>query len=313
LVMAQRIAQYNTDPTFSSFVNSEVFGREDESAMRYFCKSTRRWALLLAMVLASFEVRLTAATKTPDLTVPERLRGRQSYWIQERPILSKSDISKKLTRPGSVRDLLRNLYVVWTDRLLVEPNFYDESVLLICFGGTGVNWKDRRIDPAGSYSNLVAEIELDARAFPRAVVVVRLYREKVQATDKPRLYFPTHQHYFGHIDLSVQGVDTFTWEQTTRVFGQNAISLPVMGIDVPGIEQRNSVVALMRYSYPGDDPSRFGYLELPQTEVWLSGSRPDVPVLERQGPRGTDKVTRISIMETMNRVQGENVGKSWVR
>jgi hypothetical protein len=273
--------------------------------MKEFLKSMRWRSQLLAIFVMPLALGLTVAAERPHSTVPEQLQGRQSYWIQERPFLSKTEISRKLSRPRGLHELLKNLHVVWTGRLLVEQNFYDDSILMTCFNGTHLTWRDGRTDPTGEYSIRMAEMELDARAFPHAVVVVRIQREKVEGPGKALPYFPAHQHYVAYFDLSVKGIDAFTWEEVTDVFGQNATSLPQMIIDGPAVD-RPSTVAQMRYSYPGDDPTKFGYVELPQTKIWLSGQRPDIPAPEKEKPRGSDKVTRIYMLEASNRVQGED-------
>ena len=166
--------------------------------------------------------------------VAQQLQGRRSYWIQDRSFLSKSQISAKLARPRSVQEFIRNLYIVWKDRLLVEPAFYDDLMLMTCFAGTSVTWKDMLVDPTGDESNRVAELQLDPRLFPETIVRVRLYREKVLPTKKPQPYFPLHQHYVGFLDMSVKGRKDFTWEDVTRVFGNDAVSLELLSIDDPG-------------------------------------------------------------------------------
>ena len=116
-------------------------------------------------------------------------------------------------------------------------------------------------------------------------------------------YFPAHQHYIGYLDLAVKGLEGFTWAEVTHAFGSNATSLPMLRYDAPPDLPPPSNVALMRYSYPGDNPEKFGYLELPQTEFWLSRSQSDGS--SREEPRGTDNVTRIFMLEAINSTQGE--------
>lgn len=246
----------------------------------------------------------STAKEAGSRLVPQQLQGRKSYWIQDQSFLSKSQISARLARPRSVQEFTRNLYIVWKDKLLVEPAFYDDLILMTCFDGTSLTWKDMLVDPTGDDSNRVAELQLDSRLFPQTVVRVRLYRHKVLPTKKPQPYFPSHQHYIGFLEFSVKGSKDFTWEDVTHVFGKNAVSLSPRSIDDPGREP-SGVVALMRYSYPGDDPTKFGDLELPQTKISLSGWRPDGPLSQREGPRGSDNVTRVFMLEAINSMQGE--------
>ena len=196
------------------------------------------------------------------------------------------------------------MFLVWKDRLLVEPAFYDDVLLTTCFAGTSLTWKDMLVDPTGDDSNRVAELQLDPRLFPNTILRVRLYRHKVLATEKPQPYFPSHQHYIGFLDLSVKGGKDFTWQDVIRVFGSNAVSLSLLSIDDPG-HVPPGIVALMRYSYPRDDPTKFGDLELPQTRISLSGWRSDGPLSQREGPRGSDNVTKIFMLEAINTMQGE--------
>jgi hypothetical protein len=42
---------------------------------------------------------------------------------------------------------------------------------------------------------------------------------------------------------------------------------------------------------------------LPQTRFWLQGLRPIVPLPEREGPRDSDGVTRVFMLEAINRVE----------
>ena len=269
-----------------------------------------RLFVILAILPILVRWGLADAAQPQDSKIPEQLQGRESYWIQEKPFLSKAAITAKLIRPRNARELLRNLHDVWIDRLLVEPNFYNDSILMACFASTAVTWKDMLVDPAGDQSNRVAELKLENRLFPKMVVRLQLSRDKEAATNKPLRYFPEHQHYIGSLDLSTEGVTDLTWEEVTQIFGRNATSLPLMISSAPGAvgavgSVRSDIVALMRYSYPGDDPAKFGYLELPQTKISLSGRRPDVPLSQREEPLGSDKVTRIFMLEAINHVRGE--------
>ena len=152
--------------------------------MKDSTKWTRRSHLFMAVLVLSVGLNSGVAAESPDPGSPEQLQGRKSYWIQSQPFMSKSRISAKLARPHSVQELLRNLYIVWIDRLLVEPGFYDDFILKACFNGTSVVWKDLSVDPTGDQSNRVAEVLLDARVFPQMVVRVRLYRQKEPATNR---------------------------------------------------------------------------------------------------------------------------------
>lgn len=235
---------------------------------------------------------------------------------------SASQVTQLLQRPATAPTLLENLKVVWDKRLLLQPQFYDDSNLLRCFGGSSVRWVKRdgqnapaindgksATDNEPTVSVRRAHATVSSTAFPAATIEVdRLHIEEsasVVAGKHLRAYTEDKAQLVVHA-ATIQGL---TWGAVKRAFGAGAEDAGLMIVYNAGTDRGRSQMgtgsgqekvaphpkAFMRYLYPGEDPSQFGAADLPLAGFLIVQG----PEAASPAPQDSDTVTYIRLFESV--------------
>jgi hypothetical protein len=233
------------------------------------------------------------------------LRGRASDVMDTAKVYSSTQIAQRLKPPHSVEQLLQNLKRVWDEKLLVQPAFYFDRNVTACLGGTRVVWQQFPSDPSGESAAREARVSIQGDILDGTAAKVRLYRYHSRSTRKIGGTFPAHEHLQGTLDLTPKGSRQMTWGEVVRVLGPAG---KLLGDGYSGVDPDLYVI---RYFYPGDDPSMWGHLEMPQIRVMLRAQPTTESRAGQRTPGETDVVWSILIIETANRpvqVMGEALG-----
>jgi hypothetical protein len=144
------------------------------------------------------------------------------------PAYTTGQTKAMLKRPADVAGLLQNLKVVFDKKLLVQPSFFADSVLLELFDGRGLEWvkpgtadvmNDRIVKPTR-----IARISSDAPLFRGMKVDVGLNHKCLNRRTDPRDPHATiapHTYDSGYIRLRFEPIPGLTLGAVRHVFGPN--------------------------------------------------------------------------------------------
>jgi hypothetical protein len=193
-------------------------------------------------------------------------------------------IEAMFIRPDNVTQLLWNLKLVHDRKLLVQPSFFEEAVLLKLFNGTGMKWvKPGTPDVAGDWvikPTRIARITLGGDVFSGMKVDVGLNHKCLNRRIDPTnqtdqdAYIPPHTYDSGYIRLRFEAIEGFTLGAARRVFGPNPGHFDVFCKEPPPLTYQ----ALRE---PGSDVFllnlvQFGADEIGYEEVCRSKSRQEL-------------------------------------
>jgi hypothetical protein len=197
-------------------------------------------ALFFILVISSAHGADTGVSKletpaaSPNATKPlnqvEPCKANPSVVVPEYPLpaYSASKIVSMLKRPTNVIDLLLNLKVVFDQKLLAQPTFFSDEVLLKLVNGTDVRWLDPG-DPEFSGDRLIRPTRI-ARVTTTGsniemTVDVGVNHECLDqhpTLDDPQILLPPHTYDSGFLRLKLTSADhSFTLGTVRRVFGPN--------------------------------------------------------------------------------------------
>jgi hypothetical protein len=150
------------------------------------------------------------------------------------PVYSATQIAAMLKPPRDVPDLLWNLRLVFDRKLLVQPRFFEDEVLLRVFNGTAIRWVEPGTpDVAGDWvikPKRIARITID-RAFAGMKVDVGVSHRCLDRRPNPAdpgITIPPHTYDSGYIRLRFPPFDGFTLGAVRKVFGPNPGSFDVL-------------------------------------------------------------------------------------
>jgi hypothetical protein len=83
-----------------------------------------------------------------------------------------SELQAQIKRPQDISQMLQELKLAWENDWLLQPEFYDEAILLNFFNGVAVTWKERKHDLSGVEA---IDVETDSRVFPQMPVVLEAF------------------------------------------------------------------------------------------------------------------------------------------
>jgi hypothetical protein len=194
-------------------------------------------------------------------------------------VYTAKEISSLFARPTTVTELLRNLKLAWDRKLLVQPEFFDDSNLMRFFNGTAVVWNKPPPGMEADWTIRTGTLTVDSKEFPNVVVGLRQSHHvaKEQRAPALNLVIPAYTQDTGSIAMRVESVSGFTWGAVKQIFGPDAKDTGVFGIwEGPGPEPRDGPwakalagKASMRYLYPGDDPSKLDAVDLSKATFGL--------------------------------------------
>lgn len=227
---------------------------------------------------------------------PEWLQGRASDTNPGPPIETTSTIDALCRRPSDVSEFLRNLNRIWEEKLLTQPAFFHDKGLMCFLGGTSVRWKKGATGTVDA-SRRSATITLDDNIFPRATIQAQISFDKEPAV--PGL--PARVHYIGILSLKVDGTSSLKFDDVRSIFGPNFRELSAFELSPHGSPVSALGKVFVFYLYPGDDPEKYGAMELPQIRFLLKQGDVAPSQFQRFKPQDSDLVVSIFLSEDANR------------
>jgi hypothetical protein len=189
---------------------------------------------LLIYAVSASAANTTSAGPVPASGTPpspsEPCRDNPSSVSPEypQPAYSTSEISNLFKRPTNATDLLANLKEVLDRKLLVQPTFFDDAVLLKLFNGSSIRWlkpgdpdfgADRWVAPTR-----VARIRV-TEAPTLMTVSIGLNHKCINPQPNrrdPSVLMPANTYDSGYIRITVDApIEAFTLGTVRRVFGPN--------------------------------------------------------------------------------------------
>jgi hypothetical protein len=142
---------------------------------------------------------------------------------------SAKQIEAMFMRPANVTELLRNLKLVLDRKLLVQPAFFEDAVLLKLFNGTGIKWVEPGTpDVAGDWvikPTRIARITLGGDVLSGMKVDVGLNHKclnrRIDPTNRTNqeAYIPPHTYDSGYIHMRFEPIEGFTLGAVKGIFG----------------------------------------------------------------------------------------------
>jgi len=209
-------------------------------------------------------------------------------------------------RPESPSELLHNLQIAWDRSLLAQPAFYEDANLKRVFNATAVEWRKQLTDKSGAYANHYGTIILNTKVFPNTTVRVVHIRHVAKAESNPAIHvkLPAYIEDMGDIEINVEPLPGFTWGAVKAAFGSDAEDQGddtiYEGFPPPGAKPAGK--AWMRYLHPGEDPSRFGSADRPESMFIIKPDAVIDPSESRRVPRhpkDSDEVKSFRIFDSV--------------
>jgi hypothetical protein len=143
------------------------------------------------------------------------------------PVLSVEEIKVLASEPTDIGRLLENIKVISDRDLLVQPLFYDESVLKKFFGVSAVRWT---VQPeavfSASTSGPVRQAELTGNGSGLTGVTVDLQTHRTCVAKLPENarpgYKPPLQYRHGYLHVHIKGMPEATVGTVRAIFGPYA-------------------------------------------------------------------------------------------
>jgi hypothetical protein len=187
---------------------------------------TPAWIIVVGLVLwATLSGAASAQTSPDDPCKDPSSSPPPAYSL---PAYATGQIEAMLKRPADVTGLLQNLKVVFDEKLLVQPAFFVDSVLLELFDGRTLEWlkpgttdvmNDRIVKPTR-----IARISSDAPVFRGMKINVGLNHKCLNGRTDPRDSRATmapHTYDSGYIRLRFEPIPGLTLGAVRQVFGPN--------------------------------------------------------------------------------------------
>jgi hypothetical protein len=211
-------------------------------------------------------------------------------------VYSAQEIGAMFKRPKDIEGLLWNLKLAWDKKLLVQPRFYDDQTLMRLFNATAIVWEMPPADVSPDFTIKKATVTLDRTLFAGVPLAVQWTHELAKAQphpEKPGVLLAGYIQDTGGISMNVESLPGFTWGAVVRVFGSGAKNIGTEPIS-EGPPGKPAGKALMRYLYPGDDPSKLDETQLSKAMFLLKGR----PLTVFDSLKSDDVVTFVAIGES---------------
>ena len=230
-------------------------------------------------------------------STPVWLQGRASDTNPGPPTETSSTIDSLCERPRNVSEFVRNIKVVWNNKLLIQPDFFRDKSLM-CFLG-GVSTRRKESAGAASASRRSVTIILDESIFPHATVEAQILLVNEVAVS----VLPARIQYTGILSINFDGASGLKFKDVRNIFGPNFIKRSAISISGHGAPASSTGGLFISYLYPGDDPDKYGEAELPQLRFLLKDN--DFVPYKIQGydPPDSDVIGSIFVLERANRRQ----------
>jgi hypothetical protein len=158
---------------------------------------------------AQADDRVCTPTRTVRVDAPDfdwrraEEQDRSTYEAIVGRTLRAREISAMFERPTSMGQLLHNIKIVVDADLLVQPHFFEQSVILKVFGASSVKWQSNQIGADNKVR--IAAIAFDRTALSGLRGAARLVQEHVHAHDITSVdHVKEHIAYTGRVNLYVE-------------------------------------------------------------------------------------------------------------